>query len=179
MGGLLNNTPLLFGFGLVAIIGVAIFAWHFWGESLQKKLRGTEKMPTLIWKRDPKVEVEKSEIESTRYLVDHKTRRAWLFDSQAINYNPDGESIGVLISHDSCIPQYPGNPEKLGAICKGLEENGPYLWRSRCLSDIEKMQHDQSSNSMYEWLSIAALCTVLGAMIIGGIVLIPSLKGVF
>lgn len=174
-----NNPLLLFGLAVVVICAAGIFAWHFWGENIQKRLRGAEKLPAMFWKLHPKVDTDKLEIEGSMFLVDPKSRRAWFYDSHSILYKPGGEMAGILLTDDSCIPQYPGMKDKLAKACESIKKNGPYMWYSRCMADIERVQREGAGNTVAEWLGIGALASVVGVEAMGLILLLPRIKDAF
>jgi len=176
MDFLFENPALLFGLAAVVICGAAICAWHFWGGNISKRLKGAEKMPALFIKQHQLVG-DKLEIDSNRYLVIDKPGQGWFLDG--IQRDAEGKVVGVVLTFDSCIPQFPGRNIDLERICKKIEENDPYTCFPRCVADIEKMHRETSHSPLEEWLGIGALAVVLGIMAIALIFLLPQLKNVF
>ena len=179
MDALFNNPLLLFLMIVVGLCAVAIGAWHFFGSSLQNRLKGPESMKALIIKKEPKLEEIKLEIDSSRYLVHKKVHRAWYLFPQAIQRTESGEIAGVLLTNESCIPQFPGMDIDMGKLCASIEANDPYMCNDRCLADIEKMHYESQNSALGEWLGFAALAAVGGILVVAIITLIPNLKEIF
>lgn len=170
MGAIFDNPIYLMMIMGCIIIAIGFGAWHFFGDTFRQLFRGTDKLSVLLIKKEPKLETYKLEIESDRYLVDAKKRRAWyLF---GIQHKPSGEVANVVISNDSCIPQFPGMEIDLGRICESAKENDKYMCLNRNELAIEKVQREIQNSSLVNWLGVTALAAVLGVLITGCIILI-------
>lgn len=176
---LLGNPLLMFGMIVLAFCAVGIGAWHFWGGALQNRLRGPDACPVLVIKKEPKLDDGKLQIDSGRYLVNSKTKRAWYLFPHAIQKAPDGSIAGVIIDNDSCIPQLPGMKQDIESLCQAVERNDPFMCNDRCLADIEKMHYESQNTALAEWLGFAALAAVGGILVVAIVTLLPSIKEMF
>jgi hypothetical protein len=160
-----NNPLYLFLLIIVILCAAGIFAWVKFGSSIGARLKGPERTPTLVLGKGPETKEEKLLVDNVFYLSNDKTEEAWAFHPDAVQYTLDGSMVGMMVTHDTCLPQYPGYID-MNRMYKSFKES----MRPLCLSQFHKAVETEvaksSSNAMGEWLGFAALVAVGGVLVI-------------
>lgn len=166
---------VLFGLLAAFIALVVLVVFFFWGR-VKRTLKGeTESQKALLLRADLVVEELDLAIDSGRYLVDHETRRAWFLDPHAIQRAPDGSIAGVVVTNDSCIPQYPGRRQPdLQAMCQELKASNPYLVHTRAMAAIEEMNREGAQSAMGKWIGIAVTICASAVGVMALVILLTS-----
>lgn len=161
---------------IIAVVGfVGLMAWFFFDKFKKQFSKGSEKLAGILIRNDPAIERINLEIDTGRYLVDHTKRRAWLLITSAIQRLPDGKVAGVVLTNDSCIPQYVGATQAdLTEICKKLKEENSLRVHNRAMAAIEEQNRAHPDSELGKWLGVA-ICLSAGAVgIIAIIILLTS-----
>jgi hypothetical protein len=172
--GFLTENPLYLLL-LVIVVGcaVGIFVWQKFGSALSNRLKGPEKAPTLILGKSPEVESTNLLVDNVFYLSNDKTEEAWAFHPDALQYFAGGSVAGLVITHDTCLPQFP-----IGIDMKKMYESFKAIVRPVTLSQFHKAVETEMvknvNSAMAEWLGFAALVAVGGVLVVVLFIMVKS-----
>ena len=174
MGFLLENPLYLF---LLIIVGgcvAGLFAWAKFGSSVSNKLKGPEKADVLILGKSPVVEQTKLFVDNVFYLSNDKTEEAWSFHPRSIQYDKTGGTSGVILTHDTCLPQFPQGID-ITKMYDALKASIRPITLSMFHKAVETEIVKNANSSMGEWLGFTALVAVGGVFAVVGIILVKSM----
>lgn len=125
---LFGNPYLMMAF-CAAFLGIIALIIYFLWDKIKAKFRGTEKFPTLLIYKEPKISEGKLEIYKSCYLMnDEETHEAWFIHPDAVQRHPDGSIAELILTRDSCIPQFAGVEIDLENVCAELEKSSPSIF---------------------------------------------------
>jgi len=177
-GAIFNNPMTLFGLGLTGICALGLFIWFFW-DRISKRFKGAEKAPVLLLKKGPNLEDTKLLVDNIFYLSNDKTKEAWSYHPDAIQFKMDGNTAGVLLTHDSCMPQFPASDLDMKRMYEELKTYIRPITLSQFLSAIEDEIIKNSISPLAEWMGLAVMAAVGGVLVIIIIMLVPYVKNAF
>lgn len=162
---------IVLGFGVAAIL-----LWLKFGGVISARLKGPEKIDCLMLSKSPPIMKSKLGVDDVFFVSDPKNEEAWAYIPQATQYDQKGNALGLLLSHDTCMPQFT-NPN---INVEQMYEDFCKVSRSIVLTQFNKAWESEikraSSNAIVEYLGLAMLFAVAGAF---AIVIIIAIQNYF
>lgn len=161
------------GLAVVGICAVGLFIWFFW-EKVSKKFKGAEKMSVMILGKGPTVQDVNLLVDNIFYLSDDATAEAWAFHPEAVQYTKDGKVGGLLLTHDSCMPQFPAKRLDMGRMYSELKRAIRPITLAQFHSAYENEIKRSDTSPLAEWLGLAVMTAVGGVLVMVIIILLTS-----
>lgn len=176
MSFLLENPLYLFLLFIVVACAAGIFAWSKFGNSVSNKLKGPEKAPAMMLGKSPEVELTKLLVDNVFYLSNDKTEEAWSFHPDALQYDKSGAAAGVVITHDTCLPQFPAGSIDVIKMYESMKASIRPITLSMFHKAVETEIVKNSNNALADWIGFSALVAVGGVFVV---VIFIMVKGFF
>ena len=168
----------LYLFLLIIVVGcaVGIFAWYKFGSSVSGRLKGPEKSPSWIVGKSPEVEQAKLLVDNVFFLSNDRTEEAWGYHPDALQYDKDGAPVGLLLTHDTCLPQFTNPNIDIPRMYESFKKSIRPITLAQFHKAVETEIVRNSNNALGEWLGFSALVAVGGVLVI---VIFIMIKNVF
>ncbi len=161
---------VVLGFGIAAVM-----VWFKFGGALSARFRGAEKVPCLLLSRSPVIEKLNLVVDDVFFVSNPKTEEAWAYIPEAIQYDAKGNALGLLLTHDTCMPQFTTPnidvPRMYEEFAKWAQSIADRQVKKAWESEINKA----ASNAIAEWLGLGMLLAVGGAFAIAIIMAIQHI----
>lgn len=172
-GTIFSNPMAIFGLIAVAICGIGLFVWFFW-EKLKNKLKGPEKIPCQIMSKGPVVAECNLLVDNIFYLSNEATMEAWAYHPDAVQYKEDGNIAGILLTHDSCVPQFPGKNLDYERMHDELKKEIRPKTLAQFHNAYEAEIRRNASSPLAEWMGLAVILVVGGVLVMVIVMLLTS-----
>jgi hypothetical protein len=123
----------------------------------------------------PLVEIEKLPVDNVFYMSNEKTEESWAYHPSAVQYNPDGSIAGLVLTHDTCLPQFLDPDIDLERMFAAFKAEIRDTSMTQFFKAVETEIKANTSSPMGEWIGFAVVVAVAGVLVIVIAMLINSM----
>lgn len=105
-------------------------------------------------------------VDTVFYLSNEKTEEAWAYHPNAVQYKPDGVMAGLVLTHDTCLPQFLDPSIDLERMYSEFKKNIRPIAMSQFFKAVETEIRAGSSSPMGEWIGFSVVIAVAGVLCI-------------